>query len=223
MSELTEKLRTELQDREYREGYDEAFLDFKIATQIRVIREQRGWNQKDLAKAAGMSQSRISEMEDQDYGSWSVNTLRRLAYALGVRLNVEFEEWGNLLREVDEASREDLQRRSFEEDPAFLTSSMPDEQFVKSTTGEGTLTFVVTKTPKLVEVPAQSLGLHSMKYYNRVFKKSHPMMTLSYSPKKHVPGEPPVTVNFFNSPLQYSSMFGATPLMQTKIGAGKHG
>ena len=41
MSELTERLRNELKDREYREGYDEAFLDHRIATQIRVIREQR--------------------------------------------------------------------------------------------------------------------------------------------------------------------------------------
>jgi transcriptional regulator with XRE-family HTH domain len=119
MSELTERLRTELRDREYREGYDEAFLDHKIATQIRVLREQRGLTQKQLAKEAAMSQSRISEMEDQDYGSWSINTLRRLAYAFGVRLDVTFKEWGDLLTQVEHSSREDLERASFEDDPAF--------------------------------------------------------------------------------------------------------
>lgn len=119
MSALTEKLRVELQDREYREGYDEAFLDHSIATQIRVIREQRGLTQKQLADAADMKQSRISAMEDEDYGSWSVNTLRRVAYALGVRLKVSFEEWGTLLSDIDRADRAGLQRRAFEDDPAF--------------------------------------------------------------------------------------------------------
>jgi transcriptional regulator with XRE-family HTH domain len=122
MSALTETLREELQDREYREGYDEAFLDHRIAAQLRVIREQRGLTQKQLADAAGMKQSRISAMEDEDYGSWSVNTLRRLAYALGVRLKVEFVEWGDLLFDVEHSGRQNLQRRSFEEDPLFTAA-----------------------------------------------------------------------------------------------------
>lgn len=119
MSELTERLRSELRDREYREGYDEALLDHRIATQIRVIREQRGWTQQQLADAAQMRQSRISAMEDEDYGSWSINTLRRIAHALDVRLSVEFDEWGTLLDDVDYAGRKDLERRPFKEDPAF--------------------------------------------------------------------------------------------------------
>jgi transcriptional regulator with XRE-family HTH domain len=119
MSELTEQLRNELKDSEYREGYDEAFLDHRIATQIRVIREQRGLTQSQLAEAAEMKQSRISAMEDEDYGSWSVNTLRRIAYALGVRLKVEFVEWGDILTEVETSDRAHLQRRRFEDDPAF--------------------------------------------------------------------------------------------------------
>jgi transcriptional regulator with XRE-family HTH domain len=119
MSELSEKLRRELCNQEYREGYDEAFLDHLIATQIRVIREQRQLTQGQLAEATGMKQSRISAIEDEDYGSWSVNTLRRVAYALGVRLRVYFDEWGTLLDDIDRAGRADLERRPFDEDPAF--------------------------------------------------------------------------------------------------------
>jgi transcriptional regulator with XRE-family HTH domain len=132
MSELTEQLRNELKDREYREGYDEAFLDHRIATQIRVIREQRGLTQSQLADAARMKQSRISHMEDEDYGSWSVNTLRRIAYALGVRLKVEFVEWGDILTEVETSDRAHLQRRRFEDDPAFMEETVEMETALTS-------------------------------------------------------------------------------------------
>jgi transcriptional regulator with XRE-family HTH domain len=132
MSELTEQLRNELKDREYREGYDEALLDHRIATQIRVIREQRALTQSQLAEAAEMKQSRISAMEDEDYGSWSVNTLRRIAYALGVRLKVEFVEWGDILTEVETSDRAHLQRRRFEDDPAFTEDAVEMEPALTS-------------------------------------------------------------------------------------------
>lgn len=119
MSELTDRLLHELQDREYREGYDEALLDHVIASQIKVIREQRDLTQTGLAKAAGMKQSRISEIEDEDYGSWSINTLRRVAHALGVRLRVYMEEWSTILEDVERSDRNDLERRRFEDDPVF--------------------------------------------------------------------------------------------------------
>ncbi|MEA2162294.1 MAG: hypothetical protein QOK37_421 [Thermoanaerobaculia bacterium] len=133
MSELTDQLRVELQDREYREGYDEALLDHRIATQIRVLREQRGLTQSQLAEAAEMKQSRISAMEDEDYGSWSVNTLRRIAYALGVRLKVEFVEWGDILTEVETSDRAHLQRRRFEDDPAFTKDDVATVEELETT------------------------------------------------------------------------------------------
>ena len=150
MSELIEQLRSELKDRAYREGYDEAFLDHRIATQIRVIREERPLTQSQLAKAAGMKQSRISAMEDEDYGSWSINTLRRIAYALGVRLKVEFVEWGDLLHDVEHSGREDLERKRFEEDPAFapakeMTMELAAAAFCLSTV---TADLVVTPAPQ---------------------------------------------------------------------------
>ncbi len=46
--------------------------------------------------------------------------MRRIAYALGVRLKVEFVEWGDILTEVKTSDRAHLQRRRFEDDPAFM-------------------------------------------------------------------------------------------------------
>lgn len=104
---------------EYRAGYAESFLDTRIATQIRVLREQRGWTQAQLAEAAGMKQSRICALEDANYSSWSVTTLKRLARAFDVPLDVEFGTFGQLLREVSTFNRDSLQRPEFAKDPAF--------------------------------------------------------------------------------------------------------
>lgn len=119
MSELVEILKQELQDKEYREGYDEGFLDQRIATQIRVLRDQRKWSQSELGERAGMRQSRISTLEEPDYGSSSINTLRRLASAFDLRLIVSFEEWNTLLHDVEHASPQELSRRSFDDDPVL--------------------------------------------------------------------------------------------------------
>src|SRR5712691_1038092 len=114
------RLMKELQDEDYRYAYDEEFANSRMATQIKVIREQHeGMTQAKLAEKAGMRQSRISALENVDYSAWSISTLRRLARALGVRLSFKFESWGELLSEVDTFSREALQRPDFEHDPAF--------------------------------------------------------------------------------------------------------
>jgi ribosome-binding protein aMBF1 (putative translation factor) len=51
MSEFHSSLEDELrqEDEEYRYAYAEDFLNTSVATQIRVIREQRGLTQEELA------------------------------------------------------------------------------------------------------------------------------------------------------------------------------
>lgn len=119
MSELVERLKTELQDQDYRYAYDEEFSNSRIATQIKVLREQQELKQSELAELAGMKQSRISELENVNYNAWSISTLRRLARALGVRLSFAFESWGELLPEAGNLGRQALERPRFEKDPAF--------------------------------------------------------------------------------------------------------
>jgi transcriptional regulator with XRE-family HTH domain len=120
MSELHEKLHQEFQDEDYRYAYDEAFSNSRMATQIKVIREQReGMTQAKLAELAGMKQSRISALENVDYSAWSVSTLRRLARALGVRLFFGFESWGELLPEIESFGRAPLERPAFANDRVF--------------------------------------------------------------------------------------------------------
>ena len=52
-----DKLRRDFADPEYAYAYADGFLDSYIATQIKVLRENREWTQARLALEAGMRQS----------------------------------------------------------------------------------------------------------------------------------------------------------------------
>ena len=120
MSDIERALRTELRDPEYSEGYAESFLNAYVATQIKVIREQRVMTQAQLADAIGTTQAGISRIENVNYSSWSVRTLLKLARAFGVRLKVSFEPFGTLPDEVIAFNRRALQRVKREEDPGLV-------------------------------------------------------------------------------------------------------
>jgi transcriptional regulator with XRE-family HTH domain len=94
-------------------------LNTYIATQIKVLREQRALTQKQLAHATGMAQPRIAVLEDINYSAWSINTLRRLAEAFDIRLSVKFETFSSLIPEIETFSKESLERASFEDDAWF--------------------------------------------------------------------------------------------------------
>ena len=115
-----DRLRKSFADREYADAYARSALNAYIATQIKVIREQRGWTQGKLADEAGMKQPRIAVMEDVDYSSWSITTLWRLAQAFHLRLKVSFEEFGTLPYEIETFDRKSLERLPLEKD-TFVT------------------------------------------------------------------------------------------------------
>ncbi len=122
MSDLISKVRRDFEDKEYRHAYLDEFLNAWIATQIKVLREQRGWSQKELAEYAEMLQPRISALENVNYSSWSVKTLRRLAEAFDLTLRISFESFGNRIKDFSLFDRDYLQRPSFDHDPVFSVS-----------------------------------------------------------------------------------------------------
>lgn len=131
MEDTRDRLLGEFHDEEARREYADEFLDAAVALQIKTLRQQRDWTQQDLASRAGMKQSRISVMEQVDYSSWSVKTLRRLAAAFDLALVVRFESFGNLLGDITSLGRATLERPSFADDPVFhpetaVTSTVVD-------------------------------------------------------------------------------------------------
>ena len=121
-SSLKERLLRLFREKDYRRAYVESFSNTSIAAQIKANREKRGLSQSDLADLAGMKQSRISALENVNYSSWSIRTLRRLAEAFDLVLVVRFESFGGVLNDIVDFKRETLERPSFEEDPVFADS-----------------------------------------------------------------------------------------------------
>ncbi|HZQ19605.1 MAG TPA: XRE family transcriptional regulator [Terriglobales bacterium] len=119
MSDLRSNLRNDFHDKEFRHVYADESLNTYIATQIKVLREQQDLTQKDLAILTGMAQPRIAVLEDINYSSWSINTLRRLARAFDLRLSVKFESFSSLVPELETFGRNALERTKFADDNFF--------------------------------------------------------------------------------------------------------
>lgn len=124
MAAISEALRHDLQNAEFSEGYAESFLDSFIATQLKVLREQNGWNQKQLAEIMGKKQTVISRSENVNYSSWNISTLKEYARAFRLRLRVSFETYGSLIDDVAGFSKDKLQRTPRESDPALNKSDL---------------------------------------------------------------------------------------------------
>lgn len=113
------RLIEELRDPEYRDIFFADVVNGFIASQIKTNREMRGWSQKELGERAGMmKQSRVSVLEDVNYESWSLRTLRRIAKAFGLVLSVRFVSVGTALREYASFSSDRLYQPSIEEEEA---------------------------------------------------------------------------------------------------------
>jgi len=125
MSDFERTLKWELRDGEYSEGYAESFLNSYIATQIKVIREQREMTQAELGERIGTTQAGVSRYENVNYSSWSIKTLIRLARAFHVRLKVSFEPFGSLPEEVARFNRKNLERVKREDDPGLMEEPEP--------------------------------------------------------------------------------------------------
>lgn len=116
---VVEQLRQSFADEEYRNAYVESFLNSYVAAQIKVLREDYPLTQAELAEKIGTQQPGIARLENVNYSAWKVETLRKVARALGVRLKITFEEWGTLPNEIEHFNREHLMRVPFERDPVF--------------------------------------------------------------------------------------------------------
>lgn len=125
MSGLHNRLKKEFKDKEYAHAYVDEFLNASIATQIKVLREQRKWDQKELATKSGMKQPRISLLENINYYRWSISTLKKLAEAFDVTLKVSFESFSTRINDIDNFNRESLEKLSRMDDLSFSEQVEP--------------------------------------------------------------------------------------------------
>jgi transcriptional regulator with XRE-family HTH domain len=129
-SDLADELRELFQDEEARYSYAESSQNAFVAAQIKALREDRQMSQEEVAVAIGTKQPAVSRLENANYSSWRVETLRKLARVYGVRLDMSFKEFGTLIPQIENLQK-NLYPRKFEDDPAFKdygTASEPTKK-----------------------------------------------------------------------------------------------
>ncbi len=90
MKRINLRERLGLDNAEDADYIEEEHVRLEIARQIYDLRTEAGLTQRQLADRVGTSHSQIARLEDCDYEGHSMATLRRIARALGKRLEVRF-------------------------------------------------------------------------------------------------------------------------------------
>jgi transcriptional regulator with XRE-family HTH domain len=119
VDKVIERLKNEFVTEEARYAYADSVTNAFVTGQIKELREARNLTQDELADLVGTKQSGISRWLNSGFSSCKVETLRKFAKALGVRLKISFEEFGSLPTDVRGFTKERLAPRKFEDDPAF--------------------------------------------------------------------------------------------------------
>jgi transcriptional regulator with XRE-family HTH domain len=98
--------------------------DFRLGTVIRLVRQARGWRQRDLSDRSGVSQSAVSRIERGQVGTQSIDIVRAVAAALDIRVEL-MPRWrggdlDRLLSRGHSALHESVARTFRDELPAWI-------------------------------------------------------------------------------------------------------
>lgn len=86
----------------------------RVATQIRLMREEAGITQTELATSIGTKQPAIARAENPEYGRHSITLLQKIADHFDVALAVEFTPFSSLLRRTADLSKRALLPKSYD-------------------------------------------------------------------------------------------------------------
>lgn len=89
----TEIKETRKDDPAVRAGYEHAKRAYELARQVRDLRVSRGMSQAELARKVGSTQPAIARLEAGGVAP-NIDTLERIAEALGLKLVVKFSKPG---------------------------------------------------------------------------------------------------------------------------------
>ncbi len=96
-----------------------------LATQIRMLRDARGWTQARLAREMNSKQSAIARLEDEDYGQYTLQTLQRLASTFDVALMVRFVSFSDLMDYTLNVTAQKLVPAPFDSDERLAEPPRP--------------------------------------------------------------------------------------------------
>ncbi len=111
------KLNEYLSNPDVRHLYLDSSIRHMLAMQLRSMREARHWSQAEVGeKAGGMKQSAIARIEDPEYNSMSLSSLKRLAKAFDVALIVRFAPFSEFISWTTQLDEKRLTPLNFSEE-----------------------------------------------------------------------------------------------------------
>ncbi len=115
-----------LVDKDFREAFVAETISQGIAFQIKETRDERGWTQAELGERAGKPQPVISQLENPDYGAYTLKTLKALASAFDVALVVRFVPFSELVNYTTHLTPGHLAPVDFGRDAALYVREFPE-------------------------------------------------------------------------------------------------
>ena len=179
------RLVEELKNKKFRDAYVAEHVKTSVPIQIYILREQRHWNQTQLAERAKTTQTVISRLEDPDYGRLSISSLLKLAYAFDVALLVKFVPFTRLFEEFEDTSPEALSAKSFTEELAAITAWAEDDDAESDETAEQ------EERPAAFSNPLSANDLEVLNGWHGILKQS---LTNQQIPQTGASGAARVTV-----------------------------
>ncbi len=146
----------------YRTAFVASTLKRWLPFQIRVIRERRGWNQTQLAKASGLTQGAISRAENPDYGDLSLNTLLRIASGLDCAFEGRFVPFSRLATQFANMSEGAANVPPFDVDNEFVNGTTYGSALLSPAGTESRLASVVSsdvESPVVIRLPLTTIDL----------------------------------------------------------------
>ena len=153
MTSVRDQIVESLADKEFRDLFVSERVGQRVAFQIRAMRKQRGWTQKELAQRIGTVQEVISKLEDPDYGKFTITTLLRLQSAFDVGLAVEYFPLSTIVDWSVNGAYSDLAVPAYTDDQRLwrsaatpLLQAISDLPMSATSTGSGFQAAVKTNT-----------------------------------------------------------------------------
>jgi ribosome-binding protein aMBF1 (putative translation factor) len=88
---LKQYIKEQMMDDEFEQAWNELEPEFELLKSLISLREQLGVTQEELASRIGTKQSAISRLEQGAIARTKMETLKKIADALGVKLVVKLE------------------------------------------------------------------------------------------------------------------------------------
>ncbi len=180
ISARTRQIATSLDDQEYSEAFISAEIATTLPFQLKAMRMQRGWTQKEVARRIGGNQKTISDFENPNYARYTLTSLKKLASVYDVGLIVRFAPFSELVDWAATLSPEKLAVPARDKD-ARLKRQRRDGNEATDTTDSASL-FVSVRTS--TNVPATAPESTTRHYRFKHAEQAEQGRVLIFKPKE---------------------------------------